>query len=243
MKCAIGISSAQRMVNYVDRTVASLAVAGWDDVTIFAEPESPASGTVVRRPKQYGDWTNWYCGLFELVQTHHDADYFAMFEDDVVVCKNVRKYVEGILPHLGNFASLSLYTPGIYSRPSPRLLHNECRQEETVSTLTVIFPASSVLSFLAYNVGHRSSGRVFFGKDRSNTGKDIVLGLWAFHENLPIYYHSPSLAQHIGLESTLPVELNREEKRFATDFVGEDFDALSLLAYPLRRVDSLALRI
>jgi hypothetical protein len=242
-KWAVGIVTAPRDgVSYLEQTTESLLAAGFADFTIFGEPgcDLTAYPKHTIRPVVYGDWTNWFCGLAETIYRNPEADYVAMFEDDVVVCKNSRRYLEESLPQLDEFATFSLYTPGIYHKQSARLFHNQQNGPETVSTLSVVFRMETALRFLAdpMNVGHRSSGRNYFGKDISNTGKDIVIGLWAESLGLPIYFHTPSLAQHIGDVSTLPLEPNSRLKRYACSFPGDDFDATDLLDYPFH---SLAL--
>ena len=55
---------------------------------------------------------------------------------------------------------------------------------------------------------------------------DNIVGRWAFHSNSPPYYFVPSLAQHVGVKSTLwNNKLNQAKgRKAASDFVGEDHD-------------------
>ena len=68
-------------------------------------------------------------------------------------------------------------------------------------------------------------------KTGPNEGKknvDSMLGLWAQNNQLAVYFHTPSLAQHIGQTSVVWPRATAGGRRQASDFVGETFDALTL---------------
>lgn len=251
MKWTVGIITAPRDKGfYLDQTLTSLKDAGWSEATVFAEPGAPVpedfTGDLVRRRKQYGDWTNWASGLYELFLSEPDTDYYFMLEDDALVCKGARKYLEYALPNLGDFASLSLYTPSkYYKKRRRRLFHNECRGKDTWSTVTVIMSHASVLRFFSdvdvqkhrffdifqvkegywNNKASYGAGRTSVTDCVGNTVKDAVIGQWAEKLKLPIYYHTPALAEHIGDFSTLTDDNSTPENgRMSRDFVGKDFD-------------------
>lgn len=237
-KWAVGVVTAPRAESCIEKTLPSLRNGGWDDFVVYAEPGSVVPhDKVVMRPEVYGDWANWYCGLSELVQTHPQADYVLMLEDDVVMCKNVRQYLDVSIPKLDDFAALSFYTPAFYNKFSTESMFNkEYEGSRTLGTLTVIMKMATALDFIG---DPEISKRRFLSKDStmaaqdwSNTAKDIFLGLWAKRKGLPIYYHSPSLAQHIGQKTTLLVTYalyDGDLQRYALTFMGEQYDALKLL--------------
>jgi hypothetical protein len=200
---------------------------------------------VVFRRKQYGDWTNWASGLYELFLSEPDTDYFFMAEDDALVCRGAKQYLEATLPHLGDFASVSIYTPAKYQNKS-RGFFNCCTGMETWSTVTVIMSHASVWRFFSDpDVQKHRFEDIFKVKTEwwlktplasygqgytsvidtvGNTVKDAVLGKWALKNELPIYYHTPALAEHIGYYSTLTDDVAEvENSRMTADFVGEDF--------------------
>jgi hypothetical protein len=252
LKWSVGIITAPREKGfYLDRTIQSLENAGWDKINVFAEPNSPIpesfKGDVIRRRKPYGDWTNWATGLYELFLSEPDTDYFLMCEDDVVFAHRAKAYVEHALPQLKDFASLSLYTPSRYHKPlRNRVFHNECRGKDTWSTVTVIMSHHSVLRFFSdpdvqrhrffdiFEVGKGYwNNKASYGIGRTsttdcvgNTIKDAVIGQWADKLKLPVYYHTPALAEHIGNYSTLTEDdATPLNGRMSADFVGENFDA------------------
>jgi len=253
VKWAVGVITAPREQGfYLDQCLDSLQEGGWNDPVVFAEPKAKIPddfmGDVVRRRKQFGDWTNWATGLFELFLSEPESDYFFMLEDDAVVCKNARQYVERGLVELGEFASLSLYTPSIYCKNDFQGFHNEQRGKRTWSTVTVIMSHRSVLNFFSdidvqkhrffdifkvgpkYWGGHGGQGSYGTGYTSvidtvGNTVKDAVIGQWAEKNNLPIYYHTPALAEHVGIFSTLTDDVSEADNgRMSKDFVGRDFD-------------------
>lgn len=234
VKWAVGVITCARSDGslFLNRTIPSIRNAGWSDdlVTIFAEPKSPIpsefDGHVVERRKTHGDWTNWATGLFELLLSEPDADYFLMSEDDVLYNRDSRAYLEFSFPHLGDFGSLSLYTPSKYSKKKFRGWHNECRGVETWSTQTVIMSKESVIRFFTYkdtirhrfqDIFHAPEIKWGVSGDPKNSVKDAVIGHWATHNNLPVYFHTPALAQHIGTTSTIDANFHKSD-----NFVGED---------------------
>jgi hypothetical protein len=220
-KWSVGVTATPRKEKYIDRTIQSIHNAGWEDVTIFAEPHSVIpddfNGHVVHRKKQYGDWTNWATGLYELFLSEPDSDYILMSEDDCIFCKNLPVYLEYVIPLLPKFAYLSLYTG----------------KELTVA---ILLERDKAAAFLGDKdvMDHRTKS---IDTIHDNTSKDCVMGRWAESIGLPVYYHSPSLTEHIGVSSTLlwaklHVEQWRDGKEYteddypcSKDFVGEDFDA------------------
>jgi hypothetical protein len=253
IKWSVGVITAPREKGYyLDKTLKSIKTGGWDDVVVFAEPRAAIppdfDGDIVRRRKQYGDWTNWATGLYELFLSEPDSDYYFMLEDDALLCKNARQYLEYALPELDDFGSLSLYTPSNYCKPNFKGFHNEQEGRNTWSTVTVIMSHNAVLRFFSdpdvqkhrffdifkvgprYWGGHAGHGSYGTGYTSiidtvGNTVKDAVIGKWAEKNKLPIFYHTPALAEHIGYHSTLTDDISESTNgRMTKDFVGEDFD-------------------
>ena len=238
-KWSVGIITAPRKgVSHIDKTLQCLINAGWNNIVVFAEPNSPipldSSIPVVQRPRFFGDWTNWATGLYELLLSEPDSDYFFMAEDDGVICKGAKSYLDQVLPILGDFATVSPYCPNKHRRKNFIGFHNECIGWETWSTLTVIMSKESVIRFFSDSDVQRHRFEHIFPVpadqipwgvevDPKNSVKDAVLGLWAAKNGLPMYYHSPSLVQHIGMTSTLTSKTTTEAN-LAFDFVGEDFE-------------------
>lgn len=246
MKWTVGVITAPRSADYLSQCLGSLKNAGWDSPIVFAEPGSsiPAATTSIVRRKTYGDWTNWATGLFELLLSEPNTDYFLMAEDDAVVCAGAKHYLEHVLPQLGEFASLSLYTPSVYHKPRFVGFHNELGGHRTWSTVTVVMHRQKAISFFSdpdvqrhrfENIFDVEDGFWSCNKvDPQNSIKDAVIGQWAAKHCWPVYYHTPSLAQHIGVVSTITDEDSTiENGRQALDFVGCDADLGNLINGPV----------
>lgn len=225
-KWSVGVITTPRDKGYyLDQTLRSLKNAGWFDIVIFAEPNSiiPENfeGHVVHRRKQYGDWTNWASGLYELLLSDFESDLFLMSEDDALYQTNTRVYLEEAVTQLGKFASLSLYTPQRYHKLHYSGFHNECHDWETLSTVSVVMTREMTISFFSSEMvqKHRFEnifsdvGDINYGCvcDPKNSIKDAVIGRWASRLNLPIYYHTPSFVQHIGHNSTIASDVVEEK--------------------------------
>ena len=74
-----------------------------------------------------------------------------------------------------------------------------------------------------------------WNKDRNI---DTKVGEWARNINKPVYYHTPSLGQHVGHHSTIWKNSHPDGiqdipawgDRSASDFVGHNFDVMQLLS-------------
>jgi hypothetical protein len=236
MQWSVGIAAAPRSSDsYLKHTIESVA-SNFQDVHVFAEPllENPGGVILHRHGEQFGDWSNWLCGLFSLIAIRPKTDYFLMLEDDVSLCKNLEYYLEGLIPQIGKFAALSIYTPRRYARNYGRYVHNECHGIQTWGSQALVFGRHEAVRFLSSPevLLHRSYGDNYQGRDISNARKDAIIGLWADRENLPLYFHSPSLVQHTGLISSLGNESHESL------YVGSDFDAMQLVEQPLVIVEN-----
>lgn len=248
MKWTVGLITAPRKEGYyLDKTLDSLARTGFSDVRIFAEPGSivPEGYNATYRKKQYGDWTNWATAFYELLLSEPDTDLFLMIEDDIILCRMTKEYLEYSIPQLGEFASVSPYTPSKLKRRNIVGFHNESRGIQTWSTQAVVMTRQKAICFFSdYDVQRHRFENVF-GKDEKywclpytdskNSIKDVVIGHWAAKNNLPIYYHTPSLVEHIGYHSTLTdMKTTVENSRKSADFVGENYDLSEWMKSPIK---------
>lgn len=248
LKWSVGIITCPRDRIYIDQCLSSLTKAGFSNLVVFAEPGSfvPQTGaSVVARRKRYGDWTNWATGLYELLLSEPDSDYFLMVEDDAIVTKDSKRYLEWALPQLGAFGTLSLYTPSIYQQYDFRGFHNEMRGSRTWSTVTVAMSREKAISFFSEPLVQRHRFEDIFGfgdkhwdcslTEPRNSIKDAVIGLWAEKNDFPIYFHTPSLAEHLGETSSISNrQATIENGRKSADFVGLDADLSSWMEKPLK---------
>lgn len=209
----------------MSNTIESIRAAGWDEITVYGEPGLETAERAVIRPHQYGCWVNWVCALFDMYQTGVGSEMFVIFEDDIQMCRNVRAYLDELLPSLGRFGTVSLYTPSHMKKHAGGLncVHDESDMGGRVwGTQGIVFTEESLGLFLSHRetVAYR---RESLGVENKN--RDSAIGMWAKSSGKKVYYHTPSLMQHVGVASSVGHEFHESD-----DFVGVGFDALDLLA-------------
>lgn len=202
---AVGMTTAPRDNPTLQRTLESLAVAGWGDVRLFAEPETeiPAAFSALpisRRDVRLGAFPNWYLALGELVMRHPLVDAYLLCQDDVVFARGLRTYLEGHLWPSPRLGVVSVYSACTQSTQGPMGFHVDKRGRDVGGALALIFPNPAARAFLGhpYVLNHRRRG-----PEQGLHHIDAVVGEWCRRTRLPFYLHAPSLAQHIGDTSTI----------------------------------------
>jgi hypothetical protein len=224
-KWFVAMTTAPRRVPTLGRTIASLAAAGWGYPLVFAEPGIDAGDIPERcywreNEEKLGGWRNFINavrGALEAAEASGTDDGEAallIVQDDVVFARNVRPYLESI-PWPTDAAALSIYCPKTY-RQKARGFHR-AKTRHLISALTFILTPAKARLLL---------GSTFAASSR-NAGVDTQFGKWAVSHG-GVYFHSPSLAQHVGDSSTLHPGTGNRGHRRAADFIGEDAEAKSL---------------
>ena len=128
-------------------------------------------------------------------------------------------------PSISGLGLVSVYTPTPYARDETGF-HTVEIGECLLGALTYIFPNALARLLLASAeiVDHRLRPELAGLREI-----DVAVGQWARRHQLPVYYHSPSLAQHIGERSTIWDAGDPSAARTARDFLGEAFDARKLI--------------
>jgi predicted O-methyltransferase YrrM len=227
---AVGVVTAPREHPTLPRSLASLALAGWASVRLFAEPgcELPIESDqikITRRADTLGEWPNWLLGLAELYQRGPRADAYMMVQDDTVFCRGVREFLEAELWPDDRVGMVSVYCPEPHAQ-SGRGWKPVAAGAGLVGALTCIFPNAAARALLGHPgiVDHRLRG----GR-HGLVDTDGIIGRWAQQAAMPVYHYSPSLAQHIGDTSTVWPGAPNAGPRRSSNFVGEDFDARELI--------------
>lgn len=167
---------------------------------------------------------NFLTALWELYIHEPFADYYALFQDDILCCRNLRTYLERTCP---DFSGVPVYY-NLYTVPeNEELLASSVSRDgvwyQTRGTgrgaLGLVFPANAIQPLLtAPDLYHRPR--------RETNSKRCVDGLVVdslksrgFREMV----HYPSLIQHqVGQSTTL----NTPDRAVSTTFRGEDYDPM-----------------
>lgn len=217
-KWAAGVTTAERKEPTLGRCLENIHKAGWEDVRVFADGDCtvPAGYAVTRRSPAVGAFGNWWLALQELVQRNPEAKWYALFQDDVILCRHARERAE----RMAHGGVLSLYQSAHHQSDRTQAF---TRGNEFVGALALVIPQliAHKMTSSGFGIEHRKR------KDRGTDYIDGGVGQWCRSNDVPLLVHGPSLAQHIGFTSTL----GHSEEPSAT-FVGEDFDARTLATRP-----------
>ena len=223
---AVGVTTAPRKPPVLDWSLDSLIRAGWPEPRLFADRTVPiarrsAHLAVTLRDDRVGAWPNFYLGLIELLMRDPDADAYMMVEDDVLYYdrQDLRAYLEAVLWPGAEPCLVSLYCSAAYTRPEAGWYRHEGKW--TMGALAFVFPAALAKRFVADArvLEHRWNGPA-----GGLAGVSGAVGSWAFRRGVPVYFPSPSLAQHIGDRSTIWPSSQARGRRRADQFLA-DLDA------------------
>lgn len=230
MKWSYGITTTiQRLGDLLPRTVDSLRAGGFTQPRLFVDGTNDPSlyahfklETTFRFPavRTYG---NWYLSLLELYVREATADYYALFQDDIVCCKNLKEYIENSgLPadayfnpycSFDNLARAEGKTGWFVSNQNGR------------GALALIFPKNVAVTLLC--------DRMWSERAQSDHGwKNIDGGIthslstnyWGKYKE---YCHNPGLVQHTGFKSSIGTLWPHNDKGAidrSPTFIGEDKD-------------------
>jgi hypothetical protein len=198
MNFAVAVTTAPRPIPTLDRTLASLERAGFDEVR------------VVDDVLHDGAWSNWLFALRTLLAERPAADALLVCQDDIVCCRRLRTYLERTLWPGHPAALCSPYCPAPYRR-SRQGWHQERRGWYLVGALCWAMPRPAAEAIL------RDLGRV-----EARSRIDARVGQWARRAGRSVWYHTPSLVQHIGNGNSALGDTLENNLRRAADFVGEN---------------------
>jgi hypothetical protein len=226
LKWSYGVTTVlSRRGNLLDRTLRSLASGGFAFPHLFVDGDDDAKSwreqyhlNVTCRQPKVGTAGNWALSLYELYYRQPDADRFAIFQDDLIVCKNFRQYLErcpypssGYLncftfPSNQNLAKgrTGWYRSNQFGRGAVALVFN---RDVTMRLLS------------AWHMVERV-------QDKQRGHKAIDGGIVDSLKPLGIkeYVHNPSLTYHTGQVSSMENPPHAQ----TNSFVGESFDALTM---------------
>jgi len=216
MNFSVAVLTAPRPQSTLARTLKSLEAGGFNNPVIF--DGSPPPG----KPTSISGCTAAYIALFRQELQHLRGDGLLVFEDDVVVCRGLREYLESIPwpeEQVNKIAMVSPYCPTAYSNYATfGRWHREDQRVTLAGTQAHIYTRHIMQLIVNYL------------DPTTNLGVDVLMGWLAQQQNMHIWYHVPSLVQHIGIcNSSVGYTNDCGTCYSAETFRGEDFDARSLL--------------
>ena len=219
---SVGVISAPRRVATLDTCVDSLIRAGWEPPRLFVDAATTiatrhAGLPLTLREPRIGAFPNYYLALAEMVMRDPEADAYMLAEDDVLFSdrEDLRAYVEDVLWPSDPIGAVSLYCSSMYTRSDPGW--HKFDGEWVWGALAFIFSPESARRFLSDPLifAHRTS------KDEGLADTDALIGVWSQQRDLPLFFPTPSLVQHIGDTSSLWPASRAFGLRRADRFVGD----------------------
>lgn len=215
-----------RLEQYLPRTLASLAKAGFGNPWLFAdgaESEAPYGRFGLRVSLRYpriGLDANLVMSLLELRARRPDALRYAIFEDDLVAVSGLREYLESCpMPPLSYW--------NLYKHPTQTLPAGKgwvaVGRRKGMGALGLVFSPDALDALL---------GNAWFIKSLARPPRgmpiDVRLGTAMYKAGFVEYVHSPSLLGHTGWGVSTIGHRHRYQK--PEDFPGEDYDPRRQLA-------------
>lgn len=201
----------QRVGETLNRTLASLADAGFDSPRIFVDGgcQNVALPRVTGRDSSIGAFGNWLLAAWELYIRQPQVRRYAIFQDDIVMCRGVKKYLEDCpYPEHGYLNLFTFATNEVLISNQPRGWYKSDQLGK--GAVALVFDHLAMVTLL------RQSHLI--DKPQLPNGRKNVDG--AIQHALVVqagyteYIHNPSLVQHIGRESTLDNHCHPQAKTF-----------------------------
>lgn len=198
LKWACGVTTAPRPGgSLLYQTIESIRQAGFQNIVISTEEEDeyPEDCCLVFNDGDPGPWHNLRSLLKMLTILHGDADAYVLFQDDIIVSKNCREYLDSVFSRKfqGANAIYSLYTAMDKSTDVlfPSFTANTDLPMGASGALGYVIPASVTKRLLA-NPPWPERAKM----------ADISIGEFCRREGVSLLTHNPSLVAHMGEKST-----------------------------------------
>ena len=245
MKWAYGVTTVEQRKNtLLPRTLESLCRAGFDRPHLFVDNcrdqlgyanqfGLPVSVRSIAPGMPHGLRCagNWHLSLLELWIRDPRADFYAIFQDDIVTCLNLREYLEKPNYPAGIYRNLYTFPPPIQALPPSEdyvgwyLAKRRADGGPTgKSACGLVFDRKATMALLTserFVERHTCPERGYRSIDGGITEALDEVGIKE-------YVHWPSLLQHHGMISTRKEAIGKLPFPQAPSFRGEDFDLLTL---------------
>ena len=225
MRWAVGITTVEERLNtLLPDTLESLERAGFDQPYLFIDGWTTLTAhalayEVTMHSDKVGQLRNWISALVGLYTRYPDAERYAIFEDDLLACCNLKRYLErcpypsngylNLLTHDQNLAFIGpnhgWHQSNQLGRGAVGLVFDRVAAEALLRCGTLLNRPRN------HTLMQAADGAIING-----------LGSLGFKE----WVHNPSLLQHVGEESTLGHDYGR-----VMAWKGEHYDPLTLLEH------------
>lgn len=194
MTLTASIITATRRVSYLNRTIASVRQAGFQIQAVCRDGARKGSYQTLKR------------ALSHMLRHRPDVDSCCVFEDDVIVSRNLAGWLHAGCPD------------GVASLYCPSIDHAGAGWQEVPLTLRNLRAAEASCGL----VFSREAAERFVSESRWNKpmGAGLAVGRWCLESGTAYWRHVPSLVSHVGEVSAIDgreFSARRRERVFCHD--------------------------
>lgn len=218
-----GVTTVPFRKGLLNKTLNSLVGAGFDKPIVFVDSEyddyyDRLNLEIVFRSKNLKAYTNWLLTLSELYLRNPEADRYAVFQDDIVLMKDLKQFLSiNEYPKDGYWNLFSfLQNEKLIKDKKGWLKSNQKGQ----GGLALVFDNNTALTLLTQPHVYTRT----WNRDRKDRFIDGAVVEAIKKSGRYEYIHSPSLVQHIGDVSAI----GNPKHPQADTFLGENISALTL---------------
>jgi len=217
-----------RVSTLLPKTLKSLAEAGFTSPRLFIDGQCDSkllsdlhSPRITQRDSQVGAFGSWLLAAWELYIREPQAQMYAIFQDDLVMCRGVKEYLEKIEYPKKSYLNLFTFADNesfVWGQPQ-----EWCKSDQLgKGGLALVFDHEAITTLLQQShMVHKPQLPKGY-KNLDGAVQHALVAQAGFTE----YVHNPSLVQHTGEVGTL----DNPKHPLAKTFPGEQFDARSLLS-------------
>jgi glycosyltransferase involved in cell wall biosynthesis len=189
---AVAVLAAGRRLSRLSQTLASLQVAGFDRVHIFAElgaaaPTPSPLVTVTRHAQRQGRFYNFVFAARALLDEHPAADCYVLFDGDISVARGLRRWCDEQFWPDGH-GVVSLFTSRVMTDDRPGWQTLNLGRYRKFGAAAFVFRGDELRQFI-------TDADVLRHVEQEQLAVDAVVGEWALRRGIGIAFHSPSLIQ------------------------------------------------
>lgn len=216
---------SQRRHDLLPKTLESLKNAGFPEPILFVdggnhEDYADLGLECVVRKSPVGSYANWAMAMTDLWFRSPTAQRYALFEDDILLCKNVRQYIDQVQMKEDTFLNLFEH-PVLHDEQRNNGFFHPENEQRCLGALSLVFGNVTMRRLLG-------DPEFFDRAIHKRNGQDGVVARCTKRLKIREMVHHPSLVQHAGKESIIGSNRWPYEETLSLSFVSSQFDALSL---------------
>lgn len=224
---AYGVTTVpERLNTTLPKTLYSLKQAGFTSPHLFIdgraslEEYSKFNLPITLRTARLRVVGTWITALWELYIRYPNSRFYAIFQDDIVLSRNARGFIEKVFPSTKAYLNLYNVPENESKRPQGIIYGSYPSNQRGRGALGLVFTLEAVHGLL------HSNHLLHKPKDLERGWKNIDGAVLESMKNLGFqeYVTWPSVIQHTGHRSTI----GTPTRELPVSFRGEEFDLLSL---------------